>query len=80
MTKNGVILIERRVDCAIVHFANSDLPKEVKGEEWGSVGDCCVLIMYYGEKKLAPTNKAAPNINGSIIIHCFLKMDAKRKY
>jgi hypothetical protein len=52
MTKNGSILIGRKVDCAIVHYVNSDLPKEVKGEEWGSVRDCYVPIMEYEKEFL----------------------------
>ena len=46
----GGILIGRKVDCAIVHYANGNLPKQVKGEEWGSVRSCCVPIIDYEEE------------------------------
>ncbi len=52
MNKNWGVVIGPKEDCAIVHYANSDLPKEAKGEEWGSFRDCYVPIVEYGAECL----------------------------
>ena len=52
MTKNGGVLVGRKVDCAIVHYSNGDLPEDVDGEEWGSVRSCDVPTMNYEEEYL----------------------------
>jgi len=43
-------LIGRKVDCAVVYYPNSNLPKIVRGEDWGSVRSCPVPIINYEEK------------------------------
>lgn len=50
-------LIGRKVDCAVIHYPNGNLPEEVNGdtnkvlaEQWGSVRSCGVPVIDYEEE------------------------------